>query len=63
MNFPVGNLAIECFTNVTGDGTIGRTIQLFFQANQDDVTFQCRLNNQDFVACKNKYISFVHNLL
>ena len=46
-----GDLEITCFTNVTGDAVNGRTIQLFFDANQD-ATFRCRLNNGQFRSCK-----------
>ena len=53
--FPAGDLEITCFTNVTGDAFSGRTIQLFFDANQDAVTFTCGLNDQVLMSCENKY--------
>ena len=49
-----GDLEITCFTNVTGDNVNGRTVQLFFEANQD-ATFRCRINNQAFTSCKGGY--------
>lgn len=52
--FAANDLKIECFTNVTGGELSGRNIQLFFDANQDGVTFRCRLNEQAFVACEKK---------
>ena len=58
--FTAGDLEIKCFTNVTGDEISGRMIQLFFDANQDGVTFTCGLNDQDLVACEKNYSLFVH---
>ena len=44
-----GNLEITCFTNVTGNGQSNRTVQLFYDANQD-ATFRCRITGRSFVA-------------
>ena len=49
-----GDLEISCFTNLTGDAVNGRTIQLFFEANQD-ATFVCGLNDATPTACKGGY--------
>ena len=46
-----GNLEITCSTNVTGDAVNGRTIQLFFEPNQD-ATFRCRINNEAYSSCE-----------
>ena len=49
-----GDLEITFFTNVTGDNVNGRTVQLFFEANQD-ATFRCRINYRAFTSCKGGY--------
>ena len=50
--FAAGELEITVFTNTTGDELSGHTIQLYFAANQDDVTYRCRINNQPFIPCE-----------
>lgn len=50
--FVAGELEITVFTNTTGDELNGYIIQLYFDANQDEVTYRCRINDLPFIPCK-----------
>ena len=47
-----GDLELECYAIVHGDRINGRTVQVFFTANQPAV-FRCGINNGPLIDCKN----------
>ena len=56
INFAAGELEIIVFTNTTGDKLSGHIVQLYFDANQDDVTYRCRINHQPLIPCEKQHL-------